>query len=310
MRFARVRSGLAETYEDATAIALDSNGNVLFSTGDPDAPLFYRSAIKPFQALAAARAGLKLPDEHLAVTCSSHCGFPVHLGIVEAILSDHGLSAHDLRCPPDRPSGRAASDLQIELGNPKPERRFHNCSGKHAGWLAACAVAGWDTASYLEPDHPLQQSIIEIMADVSGLDPEPVGVDGCGAPTLRGSVRGLARAFTRLAADPELRPMASAMTRFGALISDNVRPAGRTGAWWGGPQKTGAAGLYAMTRGGISIAAKSHSGSAEVAVAAALIAAEKVGALTPAMLDALAPQINPPVIGAGRPVGRMELVEA
>lgn len=309
MRFARVRSGLTESVEDATAIALGGDGDVLFTTGDPDEPLFYRSAIKPFQALAAARTGLDLPAEHLAVSCASHGGYPVHIGIVDAILSDHGLTAENLGCPPARPSDRAASDLQIELGNSKSERRFHNCSGKHAGWLAACTVAGWDTATYLDTDHPLQQSIIAIMAEAAGVDPEPVGVDGCGAPTLRGSVRGLARAFSRLETDLELKPIARAMTRFGPLVGDNLRAHGRASVWWGGPQKGGAAGLYAMTRSGITIASKSHSGSSEVAVAAALIVAEQVGALTQAMTDALGPQISPPVIGAGRPVGRMELIE-
>ena len=309
MQFVRVRSGLAESVEDASVIAIDDNGAELFLSGDPDAPVFYRSAIKPFQALAAARTGLTLPDEHLAVTCASHGGFPVHLGIIEAILTDHALSTNDLRCPPDRPSAAAAHDLQLERGNKRRERRFHNCSGKHAGWLAACTVAGWDTSTYLDADHPLQVSIIEVISDVSGIDPEPVGVDGCGAPTLRGSARGLATAFARLGSDPELAPMAGAMARFGALVADNVRPDGRVGQWWGGPQKIGAEGLYAMTRSGVSIATKAHSGRPEVAVAAALVTADRLGALSPAMANALEDQLRPPVIGGGRPVGHMELIE-
>lgn len=190
------------------------------------------------------------------------------------------------------------------------ERIFHNCSGKHAGWLAACTVAGWDTATYLEPKHPLQESIVEIVYDLSGIDPTPTGVDGCGAPTLRGSIRGLARAFSRLGSDPELAPMARAMTRFGALVADNTRPDGRTGAWWGGPQKTGAEGIFAMTRGGVSVATKSHSGKPEVAVAAALVAVQNVGALSPAMGAALVDQVQPPVFGGGRVVGRLELISA
>jgi L-asparaginase II len=272
--------------------------------------VFYRSAIKPFQALAAARAGLTLPDEHLAVTCASHGGFPVHLGIVDTILTDHGLMADWLQCPPDRPLAPAAHDLQLRRGNARKERRFHNCSGKHSGWLAACTVAGWDTATYLDPRHPIQRSIIEIVWEMTGIDPEPVGTDGCAAPTLRGSTRGLATAFSRLSTDTELAPMAQAMTRFAALVADNTRPDGRTGLWWGGPQKVGAEGLFAMTRHGIAIAAKSHSGRSAVAVAAGLVAADRIGMLTPAMAEALENEIRPPTIGAGRPVGHMELIEA
>ena len=310
MRFARVRSGLAESVEDASVIALDQTGAVLLTSGDPDTPLFYRSAIKPFQALAAARTGLGLPDEHLAVTCASHGGFPVHLGIVDAILTDHGLTTDDLGCPQDWPLAPRAHELQIELGNTRKERRFHSCSGKHASWLAACTVAGWDTSTYLDPDHPLQRAIVAVLRDVTGMDPMPLGVDGCGAPTLRGSTRGLATAFVRLGSDPELAPMANAMTRFGALVADNVRPDGRTGLWWGGPQKVGAEGLFAMTRGGVAIASKAHSGRPEVAVAAALVTADKIGILPPAMADALRDQIQPSVIGGNRIVGKMEMIEA
>lgn len=310
MRFGRVRSGLVETVEDVSVIAIDDTGNVLFESGEPDRPLFYRSAVKPFQALAGARMGLTLPDEHLAVACASHGGFPVHLSMVETILTDHGLSTDDLQCTPDRPLAEAAHCHQVARGNSCKERRFHNCSGKHAGWLAACTVAGWDTSTYLAPDHPLQQSVLEIIRDMTGIDPEPVGVDGCGAPTLRGSTRGLATAFSRLGSDPELAPMARAMTRFSALVSDNTRPDGRSGLWWGGPQKVGAEGLYASTRNGLTIAAKSHSGRSDVAVAAALTVADRIGALPPAMANALEPEIRPPVIGAGRTVGHMELIEA
>jgi L-asparaginase II len=309
MRFARVRSGLVESIEDISVIATDSGGSVLFQSGNPDAPLFYRSAIKPFQALAAARTGLLLSHEHLAVTCASHGGFPVHLGIVDAILVEHGLTTEDLLCTPGRPLAPGADELQAKRGNSGMERVFNNCSGKHAGWLAACRVAGWDTETYLDPEHPLQESVVEIIRDLTGIDPEPLGIDGCGAPTLRGSVRGLAMAFAQLSSDPELAPMARSMSRFGALVADNIRPEGRTGAWWGGPQKVGAEGLFAMTRDGFTIAAKSHSGRAEVAVAAALLTANDLGALSPAMRAALTDQIEPPVLGGGQIVGRMELID-
>jgi L-asparaginase II len=299
-----------ESVEDVSVVATDGDGTILFESGSPDTPLYYRSAIKPFQALAAARAGLRLPDEHLAVTCSSHGGFPVHLAIVEAILTDHGLTTDDLGCSSGRPSAMAAHNLQVQRGRLSAERLFHVCSGKHAGWLAACTVAGWDTTTYLDPDHPLQRSIAGIIYDLTGIDPEPLGVDGCGAPAPRGSLAGLAKAFARLGSDPELAPMARSMARFGALVADNIGPDGRTGLWWGGPQKVGAEGLFAMTRGGVTLAAKSHSGRAEVAVAAALVTAERIEALSPAMSEALADQMLPPVLGSGRVVGHMELIEA
>ena len=310
MLLARVRSGLAESFDEVAAIAIDDTGTTLYSSGTVSQPLFYRSAIKPFQAIAAARTGMVLPPEHLALTCASHGGFPAHLAIVDQILRDKGLTRGALKCAPGRPLAYGANVLQVARGNQGPEPRFHNCSGKHAGWLAACVVAGWDTESYIDPHHALQESILDVMREFSGADPRPVGVDGCGAPTLRGSVTTLARAFARLSREPEAAPIVTAMTAYGALVADNVRADGRVGVTWGGPQKVGAEGAFAMARHGIAIATKSRSGWSDGAVAAALEVATKLGLLPEGTQDILADQISPPVIGGGRKVGRTVVVES
>jgi L-asparaginase II len=300
VQFARVRAGLAESFEDVDAVAVDTSGSVIFSSGDPELPIFYRSSNKPFQALAARRAGLELPPEHLALSCSSHGGFPV--------LTDAGLSEDDLRCPTDRPEVREADRMLAARGHTSPERILHNCSGKHAGWLAACVTAGWDTGSYLENGHPIQRSVVEIMREFSRVEPEPAGVDGCGGPTLRGTVTGLARAFQRLGTDPEMAPIASAMTRFGALVRDNVRPSGKIALQWGGPVKYGAEGSLALVREGVGIAAKSRSGSRAATSAAVLEVADRLGMLTAAMDEALADVRAPSLIGGNQPAGAWELV--
>ncbi len=309
MRFAWVRSGLAESFDDVSAIAVDAVGTTLLSAGDPDAPLFYRSAIKPHQALAARRTGLDLPPEHLAITCASHGGYPVHLAIVRQVLADAGLTESHLRTTRGRPRSRTADAWLIARGDTTKRPVLHNCSGKHAGWLAACVHAGWDTATYLDETHPLQRSIVDVVREYTDVDPTPTGVDGCGAPTLRGTIRGLATAFQRLDTAEELAPIKSAMSRFGALVADNLDDDGRVSLVWGGPQKVGAEGSFAMSRSGVGIATKSHSGNARIAVAAALEVASRLGMLTDAMVDALQPQIAPRVIGAGRVVGHVELVK-
>lgn len=310
MRFARIRSGLAESVHDVSVIAIDGTGRTLYTSGDTDRPMFHRSAIKPFQALAATRIGLDLPPEHLAVTCSSHRGYPVQVAIVERILSDHGLSPDALHCPPDWPWAQRARDALIHQGTAEPERRFHNCSGKHAGWLAACTVAGHPTGSYLDPDHPLQRDILGIVTDLTGEDPEPVGVDGCGAPTLRGTVRGLARAFSRLTSEPELAAIAGAMSQYPALVADNVGCEGRFSITSGGPSKGGAEGAFAASLRGIGIAAKSDEGSGAIAVAAAIEVSHRIGLLPRTVTDQLEDCVRVPVVGASRQVGSLELVEA
>ena len=310
MRFARVRSGVTESIHDAAAIAIDADGGVLLSSGDVDFEFFYRSAIKPLQAAVARRTGLDLPPEHLAVTCASHGGYPVHLAIVERILEDHGLDASALRTTKGLPLGSAARDVQRAAHRLEPSSLFHNCSGKHAGFLAACVVAGYDTDTYLLPDHPLQRSIIEFVGDLAGVNPEPVGVDGCGAPTLRGSVRALATAFSRFGTEPEFRPIVDAVDRFMPLVADNTRPDGVLGVNWTGASKAGAEGCIALTRNGLTVAAKSMAGNAEIAVAAATEVIAQLDLLPSHTMDHIEHIRRPPVVGGGRIVGKLELVES
>ncbi len=77
----------------------------------------------------------------------------------------------------------------------------NNCSGKHAGMLAACRHHGWPIESYLEPGHPHQQRILQTIAEYSGLAPSEIGVDvdGCSAPVFNLPLRALARMYARFA---------------------------------------------------------------------------------------------------------------
>lgn len=305
MKLRSVRSGLTEAVHEATVCAVDRNGRVLLHEGDIDEPLFYRSSIKLLQATASVEAGADLEPEHIAVACSSHSGFPIHLAIVRAILTRHGLDESALKTPPDWPLSAAARDLQVRHGVTGPKRIFHNCSGKHAGWLAASAATGWPTESYLDPEHPLQRRTIELVHEVSGFDPEEVGVDGCGAPVLRGTARSLATVFARVTDDTRFGAVATATHRFASLVADSWRPDGLFARWWSGPVKVGASGWIGAGRSGIGIAVKSHSGAANVGVAALAESARRLGMLSAVMEERLHDVMHPPVLGGGRPVGSL-----
>ena len=305
MRFLNVRTGLAESSHDVAVVAVHANGSELYRSGDPDRPLFYRSAVKPFQATVALEAGLVLPVEHLAVASASHSGWPIHVAIVRSMLNDVGLDESALQCPPSWPLSLGARDLQVRRGIRAPKRAFHNCSGKHAAMLGACMVQGWPIETYLDPGHPLQRRIVELVTDATGIRPEPVGVDGCGAPTLRGSVRGLARAFANLSSSERYRPAADAVSRFPSLVADNSRPDGKLARWWGGPIKVGAEGQIGIGRHGIGIAAKCADGGFEVAVAAVIAAADELGLISDVMRNALKSEAAPPLLGGGKPVGAL-----
>ncbi len=310
MRAETIRSGLAESTNLTSAIALDGRGTVLLEWGDPDRPVFYRSAIKPFQATASLEAGARLAAESVAVTCASHSGSPAHLAHVAAILEGVGLDEGALQAPPAWPLSRAAADRLHERGHRTPRRIFHNCSGKHAGWLAGSRAAGHRIETYLDPSHPIQVASRAIVADATGMDPGSPGIDGCGAPTWRGSIRGLARGFSALTTSDRFATAAAAMSRFPSLVGGNLAPDGRLAAWWPGPMKRGAEGLLAAGRDGVGVAVKSESGSHSIAAVAMMEAMRRLGALSSAALDALTDVAAPPVLGGGRRVGRIEPVTA
>lgn len=301
------RSGLVEEYHDgAVAVALPS-GELMATFGDVERPFYIRSAAKPFQAHAALEAGLELPVPHQAVACSSHSGDPVHLAIVGDILRRYGLDRSDLQCPPARPFTAADRRLAAS-GDIEPAPVYHNCSGKHAALLAACRVVGWSISSYLDRHHPLQDRIGALMAEVTGDEVGPPGIDGCGLPVWRVTVAGLARAYARLAVDDRFLQVRTAMSRYPKLVSGEGRGDGRIGSWTGGVVKGGAAGCMGAAVAGRGIGCKAWSGSGRVAALGATLALEGMGTMTAALRDGLAEVARPPVRGGGQEVGRIRSV--
>lgn len=212
-----VRSGFVEGHHYGSLVALTADGSVDWSVGAVDVPVLPRSCNKPVQALGMVRAGLDLPPELLALACASHSGEPFHLAGVRRILAGAGLDESALQTPADYPLDDEERDRVLRAGGGRTSLQM-NCSGKHAAMLATCVVNGWDTATYLEPDHPLQKGIRDTFEELTG-ESAVVAIDGCGAPLLSTSLIGLATAFRRLAlgVDGAGRPDAGA-ARIGAAI--------------------------------------------------------------------------------------------
>ncbi|MGW0664670.1 asparaginase [Streptodolium elevatio] len=189
-----VRSGFVEGRHRGALVALDADGSVAFALGDVTRPVFPRSSTKPAQAAAALRAGLDLDGELLALAAASHSGEPFHLDGVRKILAGAGLDPSALHTPPQPPLGERAYEDYLRSGG-RPDPLVMNCSGKHAAWLAACVANGWDTETYLDPVHPLQQLVLRTIEELADERIAHLGVDGCGAPVPAVSLTGLARLF-------------------------------------------------------------------------------------------------------------------
>jgi L-asparaginase II len=193
------RDGLVESIHYGSAIATASDGSILASAGDPLAPFYPRSALKPLQSVAMVRAGLKLPADLLALAAASHSGGAKHRGGTQRILAMHGLTANDLENSTDLPYGTSERENWLRSGL-HATQVTQNCSGKHAAMAATCVINGWPVKGYLDPSHPLQQAVAATAADLTGEQPLALSTDGCGTPLFALTLRGMARAFGTIAA--------------------------------------------------------------------------------------------------------------
>ncbi|MEU2405542.1 asparaginase [Streptomyces rubiginosohelvolus] len=221
-----VRSGFTEGHHRGSLVLLAADGSVERAIGDPAAPVFPRSSNKPMQAAAILRAGLDLAGERLALAAASHSGEPFHLDLARKMLAEHGLSPADLQTPPDLPLDPVEAETYLAAGNVR-ERITMNCSGKHAAMLAVCVRNGWDTATYLDPAHPLQQLVGQVVVEAAGEPVASVGTDGCGAPLMAIGLTGLARAFRSFVlAEPGSaeRRVADAMRTHPEYVAGTRRP--------------------------------------------------------------------------------------
>jgi L-asparaginase II len=204
------RGPIVESWHYGTIAVADPNGGLIAWAGDPNLMTYYRSSAKPIQAVPLVESGAAdhfgLTDAEVAVVCGSHGGEDIHVEAVTSILSKIGAGPEMLACGVHAPYDRAAARLLEERGQ-QPTVLHNNCSGKHAGMLALARYHDWPLQGYQRPDHPVQQTMLRVVAEFAGLRPQDiaVGVDGCGVCTFGIPVRLMAVSFARLA-DPHFWP--------------------------------------------------------------------------------------------------------
>lgn len=286
---------------------MDPAGEQVFALGDVDGPTFPRSASKPLQVVGMLRCGLSVPPADLALAAASHSGEDRHVSRVRALLHSAGLEESALCCPPGMPLSEAAAAAVLRAGG-GPTRAQMNCSGQHAAMLLSCLAAGWPTEGYAAAEHPLQRALRSAIEELTGSAVVSVGVDGCGAPVCAVSLRGVARAFSRLVtaapATPE-RLVADAMRRHPDVVGGTGRDV--TALMVGLPgllAKDGAEGVYAAALpSGAAVALKVDDGAARARLPVLVRELRRLGAAGD-VLDELA---APPVLGGGRPVGSVRV---
>nr|WBO76170.1 asparaginase [Streptomyces sp. SBE_14.2] len=216
-----IRGGVVEGIHYGSVVVLGTDGEVWLQLGDIEAAFYPRSALKPVQAAAMVRAGLPLDGELLSLAAASHSGEERHIAGARRILELADVPESALGNVADLPLDPVVRDTWIREGR-LPSQLAQNCSGKHAAMLYTCRINGWPLDGYLDPGHPLQQVIAEIVEDLTGQRIARVTVDGCGAPLFAVSLHGLARAAARIttavAGTPEAR-VADAMREHAEMAS-------------------------------------------------------------------------------------------
>tara|TARA_B100002051_G_scaffold241304_1_gene245728 strand:- start:290 stop:1024 length:735 start_codon:yes stop_codon:yes gene_type:complete len=210
------RGSIRESLHRVHAVVCDVRGRVLMCAGNPGFETFIRSALKPFQALPFISSGaaeqMDVGDRGVAISCASHAGTNTHAREAFKLLWKAELDASQLQCPV--PEG-AESSLQ------------HNCSGKHAAFLATSRKMVWPLETYLQNDHPLQVEVNRRVAELLGLPAEELVAarDDCGAPTLRLQLAQMALLYAHLGASQhaELEKISRAMLAHPDLVAGDGR---------------------------------------------------------------------------------------
>lgn len=197
------RAGHVENIHRADVVAVNSQGKILKEAGNGKLPMFWRSAAKPFQALAFVKNGgleqYGLTQRELALLVSSHSGEDFHVELVRGILAKLGLSEDVLNCGAARPMSGKANAALIKRGE-KPQAVHNACSGKHSQILALCKMMGLPVEGYIQPEHPAEKIIFQHVAMASCMpeDKLEIGIDGCGVPVFYLPLDHMARAYARL----------------------------------------------------------------------------------------------------------------
>lgn len=315
------RGSAAESVHRGAWVLVDTDGAVIDGAGAPHQPVYARSSTKSIQAIPLVTSGAAerfgVTDRELALAVSSHNGEPVHAQVAHGLLTRIGLGDDALRCGTQATAGSAAgAEGQVIT---------HNCSGKHAGFLAAAVHLGDDPARYLDPASEVQRAVREAMLTVTGADERHVdtAIDGCSAPTWILPLRSLATGLARMANPDDLPDdIAVAARRITEAAAAHPELVGGTSTRRFDTQALRVSGGRLFAKGGaeavqtigvvgagVGFAAKIDDGSTRPLHALTLSVLDRHGLLTDDERDGLASWMDPVRRNAaGHDIGRLEIV--
>ena len=202
------RGAIVESRHRGHVAAVNGDAQLAAYIGTPNTVTYLRSSAKPFQGIPLVASGAAdrfgFTDKEIAVACGSHSGEPIHIVAVLSILNKIGLTPEALKCGAHEPISTAEA-RNLRTRGEEPTVLHNNCSGKHAGMLALALHLRAPSESYDQLDNPVQERILEVIAEFSGLpiNEIAIGIDGCGAPVFGVSICAMARMYSHFVNPPE-----------------------------------------------------------------------------------------------------------
>ena len=198
------RGEIVENIHMGAICGINESGEVIYSVGDIKLMTFLRSAAKPFQAIPVVQNGVvekfRLTSKEAALFSASQRGEDYHIEALESILHKTGISEEQFYCSASYPlNEKPKAEYHRQLGVKR--KLYHNCSGKHCGFLALSKVLDHKIDRYWELEHPVQQLGLSAMAEMADYpeDEIGIGIDGCGFPVYAMPLQNIAKAYLKLA---------------------------------------------------------------------------------------------------------------
>lgn len=171
--------------------------------GDVNALLWSRSVLKPWQFIGhwdvLAKAYPTLTEQQLAIMIASHSAEEFHQDILKSLMDLSGIDESYLGCPFTMPLSQTAKE-KVKAQGGSQRRLYHNCSGKHLGFLMAIKAQGGDMRAYLDPKGSQFDVLKESLGKLLGRSSETFTwtTDGCQLPNYALSAREIATLYGTL----------------------------------------------------------------------------------------------------------------
>lgn len=205
------RGDMVESAHLIHAAVVNRKQELVAYTGNPFRATFARSTAKPLQALAVLAEGAlarwSMTAAEIALLCASHNGEPQHAQAVKHFLHKLGLDESALQCG-IHPPLHEPTRLMVERSGMPLSPLYNNCSGKHMGMLALSVLLQADIHHYLDPDHPVQQRMLDVISALSSVPKAEIvlATDGCGVPVFGLPLDRLAYAYSQFGKPEQQSP--------------------------------------------------------------------------------------------------------